>query len=149
MRPYEVVLKREASWSVRNCGRKRCFDNFCLLRLELMRLAHENLFDYTSTAVRLEKAAFHCGVKDPCWWDVAHENLFDYRLTAVGLEKAAFRCGVKARLHKTVGIVLAQLFKGPAFSANPGVKSAFGFLFVCLKAFSSIIVSILFRASNH
>lgn len=80
---------------------------------------------------------------------MADENLFDYTLTAVGLEKAAFQCGVKPRLHKTVGTVLAQLFKGRDFSANPGVKLGFGFLFVCSKAFSRIIVSILFRASNH
>ena len=34
-------------------------------------------------------------------------------------------------------------------SANPGLNFNLGFFFFCSKAFSRIIFSILFRASNH
>ena len=74
--------------------------------------------------------------------------MFDYTLTAVGLENAAFQRGVKTRLHKTVGTVLGPVVQRP-ISANPGFKLEVGFLLVCSKVFPRIIVSILFRASNH
>ena len=34
-------------------------------------------------------------------------------------------------------------------NANPGLNFNLGFFFFCLKAFSWIILSLLFRASNH
>ena len=43
---------------------------------------------------------------------------------------------------------VVSVVQGP-ISANPGLNYNPGFFFFCLKAFSRIIFSILFRASNH
>ena len=44
--------------------------------------------------------------------------------------------------------VLGQVVRRP-INANPGLNFNLGFFFFCSKAFSRIIFSILFRASNH
>ena len=43
----------------------------------------------------------------------------------------------------------AQLFEGRLALKEPGVKFNPGFFFSCSKAFSRIIFSAIFRASNH
>ena len=42
----------------------------------------------------------------------------------------------------------AELFEG-RLELNPGLNLNRGFFFLCLKAFSWIIFSVIFRASNH
>ena len=44
--------------------------------------------------------------------------------------------------------LLSQVVRRP-IKANPGLNFNLGFFFFCSKAFSRIIFSILFRASNH
>ena len=44
--------------------------------------------------------------------------------------------------------VLGQVIRRP-INANPGLNFNLGFFFLCSKAFSPTIFSILFRASNH
>ena len=48
------------------------------------------------------------------------------------------------RIDPTLGPVVRRLI-----SANPGWNFNAGFFLFCLKAFSRIIFSLLFRASNH
>ena len=51
---------------------------------------------------------------------------------------------LRRRCNLTLGPVVRRLI-----SANPGLNFNLGFFFFCSKAFSRIIFTILFRASNH
>ena len=84
-------------------------------------------------------------------FDLGHELRFSY----VHIRKdqgflTICRCQNKCRhnLIRTLGVDQRPVVRRP-ISAKPRVKFNLGFFFLCSKAFSWIIFSVIFRASNH
>ena len=78
---------------------------------------------------------------------IIQEGAFDKKIKKPGLKcnPGLVLTGVRTTGPSTV---LGPVVQRP-ISANPGFKLEVGFLLVCSKVFPRIIVSILFRASNH